>query len=135
MPESVSTRIKAANEALFVRGDLDVVAEFFTPEYSTHFTDGDKKGGHAAVRRVIAAFRRAFTDLQVEVEILVQSEDRVAWQRTLQGTHSGAFGGFPPTGQPIRWRDMVTSRMHKGRIAEEWVVTDLAEHLLLARKR
>jgi hypothetical protein len=43
--------------------------------------------------------------------------------------------GFPATGRPIVWRDMVTSRFQDGRIAEDWVLTDLAERLLLARKR
>ncbi len=33
----------------------------------------------------------------------------------------------------ISWRDMVTSEFRDGRIAEEWVATDLAERLLLAR--
>lgn len=31
--------------------------------------------------------------------------------------------------------DMVTSRFRDGKIAEEWVISDLAERLLLARKR
>jgi hypothetical protein len=29
---------------------------------------------------------------------------------------------------------MLTSRFEDGRIAEEWVITDLAERLLLARR-
>jgi len=30
---------------------------------------------------------------------------------------------------------MVASRFHNGLIIEDWVITDLAEHLLRARKR
>ena len=86
------------------------------------------------IRRVLDLYRRAFPDLQVEVEILVEAKDRVAWQRTLRGTHQGDFKGFPATGRPIVWRDMATSRFHNGLIAEDWVITDLAERLLLARK-
>ncbi len=79
--------------------------------------------------------RRAFPDLQVEVEILVEGKDRVAWQRTLRGTQQGDFMSFPACGRRIVWRDMFTSRFRDGLIAEGWVVTDLAERLLLARKR
>ncbi len=68
-------------------------------------------------------------------KILVEGKDRVAWQRTLRGAQQGAFKGFPASGREIMWRDMVTSRFRDGLIAEEWVVTDLAERLLLARKR
>jgi hypothetical protein len=78
--------------------------------------------------------QRAFPDLQIEVEILVEGKDRVAWQRTLRGTQQGDFMGFPPCGRQIVWRDMVTSRFRDGLIAEDWVITDLAERLLLARK-
>ena len=92
-------------------------------------------GGHGAVRKIVGMYRRAFSDIHVEVEILVKAKDRVAWQRTLRATRKGNFKGFPATGRPIVWRDMVTSRFHNGFIAEDWVITDLVERLLLARKR
>jgi predicted ester cyclase len=69
------------------------------------------------------------------VEILVEGVNRVAWQRTLQGTHQTAFKGFPGSERNIVWRDMVTSQFRDGLIVEEWVVTDLAERLLLSRKK
>ena len=92
-------------------------------------------GGDDVVDEFLRMLRSAFPDLQVEVEILVEGPDRVAWQRTLRGAQKGAFMGFPASGRPIVWRDMITSRFRNGLIAEEWVVSDLAERLLLARKR
>lgn len=135
MTRSLSTAIKAANAALLVRGDLASVGEFFAPDYVAHVTGRDFRGGHAWVRRYVRMVRRGFTDLEVEVEILLVGKDRVAWQRTLRGRHTGAFMGFPATGRKVVWRDMVTSRFRRGRIAEDWVASDLAERLLLARKR
>ncbi len=41
---------------------------------------------------------------------------------------------FPATNRKIVGRDMITSRFEDGKVAEDWMVTDLAEHLLLARK-
>ena len=135
MSRSLATKIKAANSALMANGNLDAVSEFFTSDYVTHLTEEDMTDGHDAIRRVLGMYRRAFADLRVEVEILVESKDRIAWQRTLRATHKGNFKGFPATGRPIVWRDMVTSRFRDGLIAEEWLITDLAERLLLARKR
>jgi steroid delta-isomerase-like uncharacterized protein len=135
MSRSLASKIEAANSALIVNGDLGVVGKFFAPDYVAHLTDQDMTGGHGAIRRVLGMYRRAFPDLQVELEILVKAKDRVAWQRTLRATHKGDFKGFPATGRPIVWRDMVTSRFRDGLIAEDWVITDLAERLLLARKR
>ena len=134
MPQSLASRIKAANAALITGGNLDAIGEFFTPDYVAHLTDQDMTGGHEAIRSVLKLYRRAFLDLQVEVEILAETKDRVAWQRTLRSTHQGDFKGFPATGRPIVWRDMVTSRFREGLIAEDWFITDLAERLLLARK-
>jgi steroid delta-isomerase-like uncharacterized protein len=117
------------------KGRLDAIGDFFATNYVAHLTSNDLKGGHNAIRRFLNAYRRAFSDIKVEVEILVQAKDRVAWQRTLRATHTGNFKGFPATGRRIVWRDMVTSRFRNGLIAEDWVITDLAERLLLARKR
>lgn len=135
MGRSLASKIQAANTALIVDGNLDVVGKFFTPDYVAHVTDQDMALGHDGIRRVANMYQRAFSDMQIQVEILVEGKDRVAWQRTLRGTHQGDFKGFPATGRQIVWRDMLTSRFRDGLIAEEWVITDLAERLLLARKR
>jgi len=134
MNESLGLKIEAANAAIMADGNLDAVADYFTADHVTHLTDEDMTGGHDAIRRVVGMYRRAFANLKVEVEILVESRDRVAWQRTLRATHKGDFKGFPATGRPIVWRDMVVSRFRDGLIAEDWLLTDLAERLLLARK-
>lgn len=131
----MASTIEAANATLIVEGHLDRIGEFFAVDYVAHLTDGDTAVGHDAIRTAIGLYRRAFPDLQVHVDILVEAGDRIAWQRTLRGTQQGAFKGFPATGRSVVWRDGVTSRLVDGLIAEEWVITDLAERLLLARKR
>jgi steroid delta-isomerase-like uncharacterized protein len=135
MARSLASKIEEANSVLMIKGDLNAIGEFFTPDYVVHLTGKDMTGGYRAIRRLLHVYRRAFSDLLVDVEILVKAKDRVAWQRTVRATHKGDFRGFPATGRRIVWRDMVTSRFHDGRIAEDWLITDLAERLLLARKR
>lgn len=126
--------IRAANQRLIVEGDLEAAGEFFAPGYLAHLTDSDMAGGPEAVGRYVAGLRRAFPDVTVEVEVLVEAGDRTAWQRTLRATHLGPFHGFPATGRQVVWRDVVTSRLDAGLIAEDWSISDLAERLLLARK-
>jgi predicted ester cyclase len=135
MGRSLASKIHAANSALIADGNLDAIGEFFTADYVAHVTDHDMEGGPGWIRNFLGMLQRGFPDLQVEVEILVEGKDRVAWQRTLRGTHQGDFMGFPATGRSIVWRDMATSRFRGGLIAEDWVITDLAERLLIARKR
>ena len=132
MDRSLASKIQAANSALIVNGDLDAVGEFFTSDYVAHLTERDMEGGHDWIRGFLSMLHGAFADLQLEVEILVEGENRVAWQRTVQGTHQGEFMGFPASGRQIVWRDMVTSRFRDGLIAEDWAISDLAERLLQA---
>jgi steroid delta-isomerase-like uncharacterized protein len=133
MNGALASRIKAANTRLVGAANPDAIAEFFAPDYVVHLTNQDM-AGHDGIRRFLSMIRRAFPDLQNEVEILVEGADRVAWQRTLRGTHKGDFMGFPASGRQVVWRDMVTSRFRDGLIAEDWSITDLAEQLLRSRK-
>lgn len=134
MEPSLASKIQAANSALIANGDVDAIGEFFTPDYVAHLTEPEAIVGHDAIRGFLNMLRSAFSDLQVDVEVLLEGDSRVAWQRTLRGTHEGDFMGFPPSGRPIVWRDMLTSRFRDGLIAEEWAISDLAERLLHARK-
>lgn len=129
------TKLRAANRELLAEGHLDAIGDFFTRNYVAHGTGPAGLRGHAGIRRWVGKLHRAFRDLQVEVEILVEGRGRVAWQRTIRATHAGDFHGFPPSGKRLVWRDMVTSRFHRGLIAEDWVITDLAEQILRARGR
>lgn len=134
MNKNMRSTINKASSELMERGEVESIAEYFTSDYVAHLTEKDFKGGHATIEKAIAMYRAAFPDIRVTIEVLVEHADRIAWQRTLRATHSGNFRGFPPTGRPIVWNEMVTSRFEGDLIAEEWVVSDLAERLLVASK-
>jgi len=131
----LTSKIKEANTTLIVNGNLDRVGDFFTQDYTVHLTDRVVKGGHDIVQNTLGALHQSFPDIQMDIDILLEGEGRIAWQRTLRATHKGKFKGFPASGLEIIWRDMVTSQFRDGLIAEEWVITDLAEQLLLSKKR
>jgi len=130
MAESPGARVLSANEALITEGGLDRIADFFSSEYVAHFTEQDWEGGHDAIRGFLTAQRAAFPDLRIEVEILVECGDRVAWQRTHRGTHQADFMGIPASGRALVWRNMVVTRFENGLIAEEWAISDLAERMI-----
>jgi len=135
MEKSLAQIIKEANGILISDGDLDSVGDFFTLDYTVHITGRDFKGGHKIVRDSLSELQKSFPDMQIELKILVEGQDRIAWQRTYQGTHKDKFKGFPASGLKIVWRDMITSHIQDGLIREEWVITDLAEQLLMSRKK
>ncbi len=133
--ESLALIVHAANHTLIQEGKVEAISNFFAADYVAHLTDQDLAGGHKLIRGMLDLYRRAFPNPQVEVEILLEGTDRVSWQRTIRARQEGAFKGFPASGCDIIWRDVVTSHFRGGLIAEEWVISDLAERLLLSRKR
>ena len=132
---SLRSLIENANCELYTNKNLDAVSDYFAPDYVAHLTRNDMTGGHKAIRQVLDLYHHAFADINVAIQILVEADDRIAWQRTVHAVHENSFRSFPGTGRAIVWADMVTSRFCDGLIAEEWVISDLAEQLLLARKR
>ena len=126
--------IETANRELLVDGNFESIPHFFDPSYRVHLTTRVLDGGLPTVEKTLRALQKAFDSLTVEVEILAADNERVAWMRTLRGEHVGSYAGFPATGQRITWRDQVVSAFDDERITEEWVVSDLAEQLLRARK-
>jgi predicted ester cyclase len=134
MTASSRSLVKAATAELLVSGNVDAVGRFFTEDYTAHVTEQDMRGGHDLLRAVVEIYRKAFSDLSAEVVVFLECDDTVAWRRTMRAKQTGPFKGFPGTGLPIVWQEMVISRIAGSRIAEEWIVTDLAERLLLGRK-
>jgi predicted ester cyclase len=132
--QTLSSKIESANQTLIADAKHDRIKEFFAPDYVAHLTDQVVTGGHKLVLGILELYQRAFPNLKIEVEILLEGTDRIAWQRTLRANHEGPFKGFPASGKQIVWRDVVTSRFHNGLITEEWVISDLAEQLLHSRK-
>ncbi len=130
MDNSKEERIKFGNDELIGNGNLGVVDEIFATDYVVHAGDKNYKG-HEFIRRWARQLRSAIPDIQVvEVKYLIQTDETIAWQRLLKGTHKAAMLGIQPTEQKVEWSEMVVSRFDKEKITEEWVVSELAGELL-----
>lgn len=121
--------ILRANEALLDRGETGAVGDFFAPDFLLHAGGETIPAGPAFIEAFVTDLRTAFPDLEIEVEILAEADDRVAWRRTHRGTHQGPFMGVAPTDRPLEWEALLVTRFEDGRIAEEWSVTDLGGKL------
>lgn len=131
---TLAIRVGAANASLIGDGNIQEIEKYFDENYVVN-VGGLMKTGHEGIRGFTKAIHSAFSDLSVDVTILVECGNRISWQRRVRGTQTGAFQGFPASGLKITWRDMVVSQFEDGKIAQEWVVSDMAEALLRSRKR
>ncbi len=131
MAKSNEERVRLANDELLGKGNLGAVDEIFATDYVVHAGGKDHKGLEF-VRRFVKLLRAAIPDLRVvQVAVLIQAGDTIAWQRTLSGTHKADMAGIPPSGQKVEWRDLVVTRFDGEKIAEEWTVSELAGQLAL----
>jgi len=127
--------IKTSNSQLIDQGNLNAVDIFFSPNYIAHAEDKIYKG-HDFIMRFAKQIRTALPDISVmKVEFFVNAGNTLAWQRTLSGTHKEDMMGIPASGKKIIWNEMVISRFESDKIAEEWVVSELAGQLLLKQPK
>ena len=132
---NIEKNIEYIAEQLFEKGNLEVADKAFDVDYIAH--DGDKiYKGQKFVKQFIKKIRLAFPDIKISsIEFLSQTEDTLTWQRTFTGTHKADMYGVYASGKKLKWNEIIVSRLHEGIIIEEWVVSNLAFEMMLARSK
>lgn len=102
--ESPSAVVREVVRDLFNTGDLAVAERRFAPAMAQE------------ERAFTVAIRRAFPDLQLTLERVVEQADWVAVRWTAQGTHSGPFAGVPATGRRVAWGGAWFWQVEGGRV-------------------
>jgi steroid delta-isomerase-like uncharacterized protein len=112
---------------LFNADDLDGCVERMAPDFVMHLAElPDPLPGREAWRDGAAMMKQAFPDLQIEIDDIVASDDRVAVRLRLHGTHSGDYLGIPATGHPVSYVSHEFYRLADGKVTEEWICSDTA---------
>ena len=80
----------------------------------------------AGVERFVSQFLTSFPDLQHTVEEMLVDGDRVAVRFLAQGTHTGAWLHFAPTGKSIQYTGVTWARIVDDNISEHHTWWDKA---------
>jgi steroid delta-isomerase-like uncharacterized protein len=122
---SVEANIEAARrviEEAFDQGRLEVLDEVCSPDYVDHdpAEPEDLRGIPAQKERVVG-YRTAMPDLNVTVEDVCASDDKVCIRWTARGTNDGEFAGMPPTGRRVEITGLSMDRFDAdGKLVESW---------------
>ena len=84
---------------------------------------GDREAevrGPAQLKPFVRNLRGTLPDLQISIQDIMAEEDKVMVRVLLEGTHSGAGLGVPPSGRRIRVAGIVVIRVSKGQFVEGW---------------
>lgn len=74
----------------------------------------------------VAAFHRSFGELRLKAHVVVSSGDHIAVNFSARGVHRGTYHGIEPTGRAWTASCGAIYRVADGRIADSWVVWDVA---------
>ena len=86
----------------------------------------------AGVEKFVSQFLESFPDLQHTVEGMIVEGDEVAVRFSAQGTHSGPWLKFAPTGRSIHYTGVTLARIEEDKIVEHhtwWDKAGLIEQL------
>ena len=73
---------------------------------------------------MVQALRRAFPDLNYQIDEVVVGEDAIAVRTTLRGTHLGDFFGLPASGKRVEVSQTTIERFRDGKLVGHHRVTD-----------
>ena len=109
-------------DAALISASID---EIFDPDVRMRTPLQITATGAQAITEVFAKLHRAFPDLHVAIEDLIEEGDKVVGRNTVTGTHQGEYMGLPPTGKTVTYSEIFIFRFADGRVVEVWGVVDI----------
>ncbi len=106
------------------QGNFAAIDELVASDYVFHAPGLPALHGHEGFQQMVMMPRTAFPDLHFTIEDLIAEGDKVVTRFTARGTHRGELMGIPPTGKQVSFPGILISHISKGKIVEEWEISD-----------
>lgn len=116
--------IRTFIDEAFNKGNLSILEDVIHSEYQYLSPDNSQIKGIGELSEFIQAFRKAFPNLNIQIDDIFTSNDRSCTAFTLRGTHKDDFMGIPATKKSVEVRGMVMSRFKDNKIFEDWEILD-----------
>ena len=114
-------------------GDRDLMSKAidaaYAPDALIHTAMPVQATGSQAIKEVFGTLYRAFPDLHIAVDDLIEEGDKMVARNTVTGTHRGEYMGVPPTGKLIKYNEIFVLRFVNGRIAETGGIVDVLSQM------
>jgi steroid delta-isomerase-like uncharacterized protein len=109
-------------EEVWNQGRTESIAKMFAADGVAHglAPDGGALKGPEAFAGFQQAFLKAFPDLKLTVEDLIEEGDKVAVRWSTAGTLQGDGLGVIPTGRSMKVTGMTIVRLRDGMLVEGW---------------
>jgi serine phosphatase RsbU (regulator of sigma subunit)/predicted ester cyclase len=102
-------------------GDVDAMDEIMAPDFVDHTLAPGQQSDREGVKRAVAQFSAAFSDVRFVIEELVAAGDKVVSRISGRGTYDRSeLMGVAPTGTEVASMAIFIHRIEGGKIVEEW---------------
>lgn len=118
--------VEAFYERIWNDGDLDAVSELLAGDFSFRGSLGVELQGRDAFKDYVRSVHRALASYRCDVLACVAEGEQAFAKMRFSGTHQAEFRGYSPTGMKVSWLGAALFRFGDHRIAELWVLGDLA---------
>ena len=110
--------VRKVMEEILNRKRTGLVETMYAPFCYGHSPDGPFRT-RDGFRVLIDRYVRAFPDLRVDIQSMIDHDDWVAMHYTFSGTNDGPLGIIPATGRPLNLPCFVVTRIEGERIVEQ----------------
>lgn len=104
-------------------GDVSIADEIFADD----FVLNGRKVGPEGPRRSVRGVHRAFSDIGVDLDLVVTDGSHVVTHYTTTARHTGSYRGVHASGNWIRVSGIVIWEIHGGKVVRDWNVFDTGE--------
>jgi steroid delta-isomerase-like uncharacterized protein len=103
-------------------GDTSIADDIFAADFILN----GRKVGPAGPRRSVEAVHSAFSDIGVELDLLLADGRYVITHYTATARHTGDYRGVPASGRPVRASGIVIWEIAGGKVVQDWNSFDTA---------
>jgi predicted ester cyclase len=100
-------------------GDVELISktidELVEPDAVIHTPLPIEATGAQLLKHAFARLLRAYPDLHITVEGVIEEDDKIVSHNTVTGTHQGEYMGIPPTGKSVTYSEIFIVRFARGK--------------------
>ncbi len=118
MSEENKAIVRRAFEEVWNQGNLSVIDEILSPEYTGHAPPESVKSSEE-FKELVMKYRAALPDIHFTIEEMEAVGDKVITRWTSSGTHNGDLMGITATGKRTTTTGITIMRIADGKCVEE----------------
>ena len=122
-PDEIEALAHRWHREICQEGNLALADQLLAPDVVIHGGGAEFRGVETA-KQVAGIYKAALPDLQITHHEAVVAGNRAAILWTVDGTHQGAYLGFPPTGQRLHFEGIDLYHIQGDKITEMWIEVD-----------